>query len=80
MKETKTLTLKKQDPLIGKLVTVQTRSPSQIVGVMTEFTPGKIIISGTERRWMPDGSLSAPIVVGTFTFDRNAVLYIAEAA
>jgi len=92
MQTTNTLTLKKphgrdqskpkaQSPeqcLVGKTVTLQTRSPSQITGQLMSFKGGWVVIVGTERRWMPDGSLSEPITTGTFTLDRSVVSYLLE--
>lgn len=90
MQHTKTLTLKKpakpeQKPrpeksLVGKLVTLQTRSPSRIVGTVQSFDHGWVQIAGTEQRWQNDGSLSPVVTKGVFTLDRGVVTYIAEVA
>lgn len=89
MQHTKTLTLKKpvgkpeQKPrpeksLVGKLVTLQTKSPTQIVGEIKSFDHGWIVITGTEYRWQSDGTLSGPITSGDFTIDRSNVTYFLE--
>lgn len=93
MKSTQTLTLKKQvaqaqpaqkqrieRTLVGKSVVLQTRSPTRITGVIASFDSGWIVVTGTEHRWNPDGSLSAPITTGTFTLERAVVTYFAEVA
>ena len=91
MKNTKTLTANKpQQPnslvaksrpshrLLGKLVTIQTKSPSRIVGEIRVFDGGNIVIVGTEYRWLPTGEMSAPVTTGQFTLDRSNVTYICE--
>ena len=93
MKTNQTLSLKKsfspeqakqkerpERSLVGRAVTIQTKSPSRISGEIQSFENGWIVIVGTERRWLPDGSLSAPIDSGTFTLDRSVVTYIHEVA
>lgn len=64
--------------LVGQEVTIQTKSPSRIVGKMISFDGGWIVIVGTEYRWLSDGTLSAPITSGSFTLDRSVVTYIVE--
>lgn len=91
MQHTKTLSLKKpvakpeQKPrpeksLVGKLVTLQTRSPTRLIGTIQSFDGGWIQIAGTEQRWQNDGSLSPVVTRGVFTLDRSVVTYIAEVA
>ena len=93
MQTAKTLTLKKSAPLVnagqnqlperslvGKAVTLQTRSPTRITGTIQAFENGWIVIAGTERRWQSDGSLSDPVTTGTFTLERAVIMYIAEVA
>jgi len=88
-----TLTLKKQvaqaqpaqkqrieRTLVGKKVVLQTRSPTRITGTVVSFDGGWIVITGTEHRWNPDGSLSAPVTSGTFSLERSVVTYFAEVA
>lgn len=91
MKTNQTLSLKKpfsseqakqkerpERSLVGKTVTIQTKSPSRISGEIISFENGWVVISGAERRWLSDGSLSAPVASGTFTLDRSVVTYFAE--
>jgi len=91
MKTTQTLGLKKpanpaqnaqkQRPersLVGKDVTIQTKSPSRITGRISSFDGGWIVIVGTEHRWLSDGTMSAPITSGEFSMDRSNVTYIVE--
>lgn len=91
MKSTQTLSIKNtgnpvaaapkqriERSLLGKTVTLQTKSPSRIVGEIKSFDGGWIEIFGTECRWLPDGSLSKPVASGTFTLDRSTVTYIGE--
>ncbi len=66
--------------LVGKAVTLQTRSPTRITGTIVSFDGGWIVITGTEHRWNADGSLSAQITTGTFTLERSVVTYFAEVA
>ena len=74
MQNTQTLTLKKSAPsasagqkqrpersLVGKAVTLQTRSPTQITGVIQSFEAGWVTITGSERRWQSNGDLSDPV-------------------
>lgn len=91
MKTTQTLGLKKpvnppqnqqkQRPersLVGKEVILQTKSPARITGRINSFDNGWIVISGTEQRWLSDGTMSAPVVSGEFSLDRSNVTYIVE--
>jgi len=88
MKSTQTLTLKKpanaqQKPrpeksLVGHAVTLQTKSPTRIVGEINSIDGGWIVITGTEYRWQSDGSLSGPIASGNFTIDRSNITYFLE--
>lgn len=92
MQNTKTLSLKKpfkpvssspnsprpEKSLVGRLVTIQTKSPTRIVGEIKSFDHGWVVITGTEYRWKSDGLLSAPVTTGTFSLDRSSVTYLCE--
>ena len=89
MKPTQTLTLKKpvakpeqktrpEKSLVGHAVTLQTKSPTRIVGEINSNDGGWIAITGTEYRWQSDGSLSGPIISGNFTIDRSNITYFLE--
>lgn len=93
MKTTQTLGLKKpitpsqnaqkQRPersFVGHEVTLQTKSPTRIVGEIKSFDGGWVVITGTEYRWQADGTLSGPITSGDFTIDRSNVTYFLEVA
>ena len=64
--------------LVGKVVQVQTRSPSQITGRLETFSGGWLVIDGTERRWGADGTLSDVVSTGRFSLERAMVSYLLE--
>lgn len=64
--------------LIGKMVQIQTRSPSHLTGRLESFSGGWVVIDGTERRWNPDGTLSDVVSTGRFTLDRSNLGYLLE--
>lgn len=69
---------KPEKSLIGKTVVIQTKSPSQITGVIEGYGNGLFSVRGVERRW--DGNeLSDVVMAGLFQLDRNSVTYICEA-